>query len=102
MHEKAAFSGGTLDYLAPEVVAGLPHDASIDIWCLGVLLYELLHGQPPFSGKSESEKVFQIKNYDNKLVFNEEISGAARHLISALMKKRPSERITMKQIFEDN
>ena len=36
---------GTLDYLPPEMVEGAPHDASVDVWSLGVLCYEFLYGQ---------------------------------------------------------
>ena len=36
---------GTLDYLPPERVEGAPHDASVDVWSLGVLCYEFLYGQ---------------------------------------------------------
>ena len=35
---------GTLDYLPPEMVKGSMHDSSVDVWCLGVLLYEFLTG----------------------------------------------------------
>jgi serine/threonine protein kinase len=38
-----------------------PYDQSLDVWCLGILLYELLHGYPPFKGKSDSEKISNIK-----------------------------------------
>ena len=44
---------GTLDYLAPEMVSSThQHDHWIDIWCVGVLMYELLTGKPPFSPES--------------------------------------------------
>ena len=39
---------GTADYLAPEMIQGVDHDESVDIWCLGVLTFELLTGKPPF------------------------------------------------------
>lgn len=42
---------GTPDYLAPEMILGNGHDESLDMWGLGVLMYELLHGVPPFSPK---------------------------------------------------
>ena len=35
---------GTLDYLPPEMVTGEMHDATVDMWCLGILLYEFLIG----------------------------------------------------------
>lgn len=39
---------GTFEYMPPEVVYNKAHTNKIDIWCLGVFLYELLHGMPPF------------------------------------------------------
>jgi aurora kinase len=39
---------GTLDYLAPEMVEAKEHSDKIDIWSLGVLMYEFLCGNPPF------------------------------------------------------
>lgn len=47
---------GTIDYMAPEMIEDKPHDYTLDIWCLGVLLYELLHGHAPFDGKNDIEK----------------------------------------------
>jgi len=39
--------------MAPEMVKNLPYDHRLDIWCLGVLLYEMLHGFAPFKGRSD-------------------------------------------------
>ena len=52
---------GTLDYMAPEIITQKPYDLKVDIWCLGVLLFELLMGFPPFLGKSNDEKCNNIK-----------------------------------------
>ena len=41
--------------MAPEIVSDLPYDYKIDIWSVGVLLYELLHGYAPFKGKEYKE-----------------------------------------------
>ena len=43
---------GTPIYLAPEMIEQKGHSASMDLWHLGVLIYELLSGEPPFKGKS--------------------------------------------------
>ena len=40
---------GTCEYMAPEIINEQPYNCSIDIWSLGVLLYELLHGYSPFN-----------------------------------------------------
>ena len=46
---------GTLDYLAPELVQKRRYSTSIDIWTLGVLAYELVRGQAPFTADDESD-----------------------------------------------
>lgn len=42
---------GTPDYLSPEMIQGTGHNEKLDIWTLGVLMYEILHKKPPFSVK---------------------------------------------------
>ena len=44
---------GTPEYLAPEMIRGQHHDEKLDMWTLGVLMYELLHGVSPFSLKPD-------------------------------------------------
>jgi serine/threonine protein kinase len=39
---------GTLEYMAPEMLSNAPHDKSLDLWSLGILLYELVHKKAPF------------------------------------------------------
>ena len=46
---------GTLDYLPPEMIEGRTYNKKIDLWCLGVLCYELLVENPPFESASHSE-----------------------------------------------
>lgn len=41
---------GTYEYMAPEMLIDKSYDYKIDIWGLGILLYELLHGKAPFRG----------------------------------------------------
>ena len=80
-----------------------PYNSSLDIWCLGVLLYEQLHGQPPFSGKMEAEKMKKIKaSYKNKIEFdNWKISIGAQDLICNLLKYFPEERYTIQDVLND-
>lgn len=42
---------GTPDYLSPEMILGTGHDEKLDIWTLGVLMFEMLSGNPPFEVK---------------------------------------------------
>ena len=51
---------GTIHYLAPEVIQGQPPDARSDLYAVGVVLYELLAGHPPFQGDTEALTLSQI------------------------------------------
>lgn len=51
---------GTLDYLPPEMIEGHTHNEKVDLWCIGVLCYELLVGNPPFESASHNETYRRI------------------------------------------
>ncbi|CAH0407623.1 unnamed protein product [Chilo suppressalis] len=53
---------GTPDYMAPEIIKGLKYNQAVDWWSFGVLLYEMLIGQSPFSGCDEDELFWSICN----------------------------------------
>lgn len=39
---------GTYEYMSPEILEKNKHSKKLDIWCLGIMLYEMLHGDTPF------------------------------------------------------
>lgn len=49
---KKAFCG-TIEYMAPEMIKSQSTNYKLDIWCLGVLLYEMVQGKPPFNGRND-------------------------------------------------
>ena len=51
---------GTLDYLPPEMIEGRTYNEKVDLWCIGVLCYELLVGNPPFESASHNETYRRI------------------------------------------
>ncbi|KAF7732298.1 hypothetical protein EC973_005194 [Apophysomyces ossiformis] len=50
---------GTLDYLPPEMVEGKRHNEKVDVWSLGVLLYEMICGNPPFEDNEGYEATYR-------------------------------------------
>ncbi|KAI9281136.1 kinase-like domain-containing protein [Sporodiniella umbellata] len=94
---------GTLDYLPPEMVEGREHDEGIDIWSLGVLLYEMLVGNPPFEVSSKlSETEMHEKTYQRisavDLKIPEFISNEAEDLIRKLLKHKSEERLPLRKV----
>ncbi|XP_065206345.1 cGMP-dependent protein kinase, isozyme 2 forms cD5/T2 isoform X4 [Planococcus citri] len=84
---------GTPEYVAPEVILNRGHDISADYWSLGVLMFELLTGTPPFTG-SDPMKTYNIilKGID-AIEFPRNITRNARVLIKKLCRDNPAERL---------
>ncbi|XP_059937651.1 aurora kinase B isoform X5 [Mesoplodon densirostris] len=87
---------GTLDYLPPEMIEGRVHNEKVDLWCIGVLCYELLVGNPPFESASHNETYRRIVKVDLK--FPPSMPAGAQDLISKLLKHNPSERLPLAQV----
>ena len=89
---------GTLDYLPPEMITGNHHDASVDLWTLGILCYEFLVGKPPFETQTNQDTYRRITSlqYD----FPAYVSEGARDLIKSLLKINPKHRLPLEQVLE--
>ena len=86
---------GTPIYLAPEIIRGSGHDERVDIWCIGILLFELVTKKPPFSG-SDTTLARNIINL--KINWPHNISPVAKDLISQILKSDPNQRPSLKAI----
>lgn len=89
---------GTLDYLPPEMVEGRDHDEKVDIWSLGILLYEFLYGFPPFEAEGHSATYRRISRVDLRFPVKPVISPEAKDLVRKLLIKDPSQRISLTEI----
>jgi hypothetical protein len=83
---------GTPDYLAPEVISGRGHNAAVDWWSLGVLIFEMLAGYPPFTDNSTLVLFEKIRNADS-LPLPQHFSREAQDLIRKLLTIDPSRRL---------
>jgi serine/threonine protein kinase len=82
MGERSTFCG-TLEYMAPEMIQNLPHTHTLDVWCLGILLYELVHGHAPFTGSNPRE--IGQKIMQRKIKFSSKTSAPFRDLVEKIL-----------------
>ncbi|XP_028970491.1 serine/threonine-protein kinase Sgk1 isoform X2 [Esox lucius] len=90
---------GTPEYLAPEVLHKQPYDRTVDWWCLGAVLYEMLYGLPPFYSRNTAEMYDNILNKPLQLKPN--ISNAAKHILEGLLQKDRTQRLGHTDDFEE-
>ena len=89
---------GTPIYLAPEIIKEQGHDERVDIWCIGVLLFELTTGTVPFPGND-------IESLENNILklriqWPKEINVDAKNLISKILKLDPNARISLSDMLK--
>jgi len=87
---------GTLDYLAPEMINQQGHTTSLDLWNLGVLLFELLTGSAPFQAPTQAamfEKILKVR-----VAFPKNFPPLAKDLISRLLRAIPDERLSLIEV----
>ncbi|XP_060851768.1 cGMP-dependent protein kinase, isozyme 1-like [Rhopalosiphum padi] len=84
---------GTPEYVAPEVVLNKGHDRAVDFWALGILVYELLAGIPPFSGKEPMDIYNAILKGIGAVNFPRQMNKMTQGLVKQLCRSDPTERI---------
>uniref|UniRef100_A0AAZ3RSP0 cGMP-dependent protein kinase n=1 Tax=Oncorhynchus tshawytscha TaxID=74940 RepID=A0AAZ3RSP0_ONCTS len=77
---------GTPEYVAPEIILNKGHDISADYWSLGILMFELLTGSPPFSGPDPMKTYNIILRGIDMIEFPKKITKNAANLIKKLCR----------------
>ena len=87
-------------YMAPEILLKKKYDSKVDLWSVGVILYECLFGKAPFSSSSYDELVKKIMS-DEKIVLppNSSISTKCKDLLIRCLQRDPDERISFEDFF---
>ncbi len=95
---------GTSAYMSPEQTRGLPIDGRTDIWSLGVVLYEMVSGSPPFNGETKSDVLVSILQKEPPRLTSEVTNhrGALKRIFDkALQKDRDQRYQSASQLLED-
>ena len=87
---------GTPEYIAPEMLLKKGHDTRVDIWSIGILMFELLSGYSPFVAKSNQELYQNIRRL--KIQWPKDMPPLAKNLISKILKLNPVDRPTFDEI----
>ena len=87
---------GTPLYLPPEMVTESGHNEKADIWCIGVLLFELMTGKVPFDGNDYTTVKYNIMKLN--ISWPSDIDPEVKDLISKILKKNPNDRLSIEKI----
>ncbi|XP_059831820.1 serine/threonine-protein kinase 33 isoform X2 [Hypanus sabinus] len=94
---------GTPMYMAPEVLSAHQYTQQCDTWSIGVIMYTLLSGVPPFVASSEEKLAELINRAELRLDSSvlHEISDGAKDVLSRLLKVDPAHRITANELLDN-
>lgn len=89
---------GTTEYIAPEVVMNDRQDDKLDVWCMGILLYEMLHHKAPYQVKNTYWLMQEIKS--KKVECDPNLPKELRDIINACLQVEPTKRPTAQQLID--
>ncbi|KAG6811458.1 hypothetical protein H0H92_007281 [Tricholoma furcatifolium] len=84
---------GTAEYLAPEVIQGLPYSYEVDWWSFGTMLYEMLTGITPFWANNHSDMYVRVLQDELQFPDDRAIDQDTKSLIRGLLQRNPALRI---------
>ena len=93
---------GTLTYTAPEILRGKGYDQSVDYWSIGVIMYILLCGYPPFWGETETEISHSILK--DSVEFDDDdwknVSPSLKAIVRSLLSKNSRDRVNPDKVLK--
>jgi len=86
---------GTPEYLAPEIILGVGHGMAVDCWGLGVLIYEMVVGDSPFSSPDEDHLAVCRNILQGHVSFPPDCDPGWKAIVQALLQRQPEKRASM-------
>ena len=88
---------GTPEYVSPEIIKKYPYDEKVDIWGIGVLIFELVFGYPPFTSNFNEDRFNNIK--EGKINWPKDLNDMdVKDLIEKILKVNPKDRISLDEM----
>ncbi len=91
---------GSPIYMAPEIIKHNNYDIKTDLWSIGVIMYEIIVGKPPYKASTHYELICKIDKNPIFIPTSIKISDDCRDLIHGLLQKNPQKRITWNNFFQ--
>lgn len=102
--EKVADGFGTLSFVAPEVLIRKPYNKQVDVWSLGVIIFNLISGDLPFDDPSDNEEIIARKVVYSDIDFKnkvwEKVSREIKQVITECLIKDPEKRISISKFLQ--
>lgn len=95
--QEEQFMKGTPQYLAPEILLGLPHNQAVDWWAFGVMVFEFVNGYKPFDGESPEEIFREVISGNIRWPLpphDQVMSAHCKGLVVRLLENDPEQRLT--------
>ena len=86
---------GTVEYMAPEMILKEPHDSKVDIWCLGILLFEMIQGHAPFQGTKQEVVLGKMQS---SIFFSKKFTKQEIELIHMILRVNANNRPSINEI----
>ncbi|KAE8987830.1 hypothetical protein PR003_g22607 [Phytophthora rubi] len=86
---------GTPEYLAPEIILGIGHNVAVDCWGLGILIYEMVVGDSPFSSPDEDHLAVCRNILQGHVSFPADCDPDWKSIVQALLQRQPEKRASM-------
>ncbi|THU96880.1 hypothetical protein K435DRAFT_858139 [Dendrothele bispora CBS 962.96] len=84
---------GTAEYLAPEVIQGLPYSYEVDWWSFGTMLFEMLTGITPFWANNHADMYMRVLQDELQFPDDRAIDQDTKSLLRGLLQRNPALRI---------